>query len=100
MWLKLILHAKQKEMEPPMHMVIELWICQLWFPAPNYEHRVKCLDITPWIYSAHVSSRMYGGLKSFQTATSFQPGRAFSLAYFLAFLKTHATYMIQTYSMS
>ena len=89
MWLKLILqsssHAKWKGTEPPMCVVTEPWICRLRFPASNCERRVKPSDITCWIYSAHVSSGMYGGLESFQTATSFQSGRAFFLAYFLVF---------------
>jgi len=74
-----------KGMELPIGMVNELWICLLRFPTPDCECHVKCSDITCWIYSAHVSSMMYSGLKSFQTAMSFQPGREFSLTYFLAF---------------
>jgi hypothetical protein len=67
---------------PPVCLVTEPWICRLRFPVSDCKRRVKRSDITYWIYSAHVSSGMYSGLKSFQTVTSFQPGKAFSLAYF------------------
>jgi hypothetical protein len=42
-------------------------------------------DVTCWIYCSHISSEMYGGLKSLQTITSFQPCRPLSQAYFFGF---------------
>jgi hypothetical protein len=49
----------------------KLLICQLQFPAPDCERRVKCSDITCWIYSAHIFFEMYGNMKSFQIVMSF-----------------------------
>jgi hypothetical protein len=49
----------------------KLLICQLQFPAPDCERRVKCSDIMCWIYSAHIFFEMYGSMKSFQIAMSF-----------------------------
>ena len=73
--------------ELPVCMVTKLWISRLRFPTPNCERHVKCLKVMYWIYYAHIFFGMYGGLKSFQTATSFQPRKAFSLAFFLFVLR-------------
>ena len=56
------------------------------------------VDVTYKIYSTHIFFGIYGGLKSFQTVTSFKSGRSLSLTYFLDFcfvshIKNH-TYMI------
>jgi len=77
--------CEMKGTESSICVITEQWICRLWFPVPDCERPVKCLNIMCWIYSAHISFGMYGDLKSFQTTTSFQPGRVFSLVYFLVF---------------
>jgi hypothetical protein len=38
------------------------------------------------MYSTHTTFETYGDLKSFQTATSFQPGSSLSFAYYFGFL--------------
>jgi len=44
-------------------------------PTPDCKHRVKCSDVTWWIYFSHIFSRMYDGLKSFHALTcGFQSG--------------------------
>jgi hypothetical protein len=72
-------------MEPPMCVVTESWFCRFRFSTLDCEHRVNRSDITCWIYCTHISSRIYGDLKSLQTTTSFQPGRVLSLVYFFNF---------------
>jgi len=85
------------EKESSVGVLTELWICRFWFSAPDYERRVNSSNITYWIYCAHISSEMYGGLKSLQTSMSFQPCRPSSLTYFFAFFRalyqSHATYI-------
>ena len=80
------------EKESSVWVVTELWIFRFWFSAPDCERRVNNSDITYWI-----SSEMYGGLKSLQTAMSFQPCRPLSLTYFFSFFRasyqSHATYI-------
>jgi hypothetical protein len=72
--------------EWPMWVVTEPWIYRLRFPAPDCDYHVKRSDVTCWMYSTHIVSEMYGSLKSFQTAMSFQSGRSLSFVYFLGFL--------------
>jgi hypothetical protein len=78
--------CETNETEWPMWVVTEPWIYRLRFLVPDYDYHVKRSDVTCWIYSTHIVSEMYGGLKSFQTAMSFQPGRSLSFVYFLGFL--------------
>jgi hypothetical protein len=80
--------VKMNETEPPVYVITERWICQLWFPAPNCDRRVIRANITCWMYSAHLISEMYDDLKSFQIVISFQPGRSLSFAYSLDFFCT------------
>jgi hypothetical protein len=87
--------------ESPVCMVTKSWIYWLWFPALDCDRHVKRSDVTCWMYFTHIVFGLYNCLKSFQIATSFQPCRALSLAYFLDFFcasykKNHATYMVQT----
>ena len=84
-------------MEPPVCIVTESLICRFRLPAPDCERCVNRSDITCSIYCGHKSPGKYSGLKSLQTATSFQPWRPLSLVFFfcLFFLlhtKNHATY--------
>ena len=55
------------------------------FSTLDYDCRTKRSDITCRIYFARIASETYGGLKSFQTAMSFQPRNSLSFTYFLAF---------------
>jgi hypothetical protein len=80
----------------PVCVVTEPWICRFWLSALDCKRRVNRSDVTCSIYYGHISPGIYGGLKSLQTTTSFQPCRPLSLAYFLVFFvshtKNHATY--------
>jgi len=92
-------------MGSPICVVTKPWICRLWFPKLDYDNCMKHSDITCWIYSALIVSKMYGGLKSFQTAMSFQLGRLFSFTYFLDFFcasykKSHNLYITNKLSIS
>jgi hypothetical protein len=79
-------------------VVTKLWICWFQFPVLDCDRLVKCSDTTGWMYYAYIVSKMYGSLKSFQTATSFQVSKALCLVYFLDFFaprtKNHVTFMV------
>jgi len=49
------------------------------------EHHVKLLNVMCWMYSTHIASETYGGLKSFKITTSFQPRSSFYFIYCFAF---------------
>jgi len=90
MWWKLILpsasHAKQMDRAAGVHGNQTMN-----FPAPVPHTRlwVSCETLESHALNifCHIFFGMYGGLKSFQTATSFQPRKAFSLAFFLFVLR-------------
>ena len=63
--------CKTNGMEPSACMVTKLWTCWFRLSVLNYDYRVKCVDITCWMYSAHIVSKTYNKLKSFPTAKSF-----------------------------
>jgi hypothetical protein len=78
-------------------VVMELWQCRFWLSVPDCDLWVKHMDVTCWMYSTHTTFESYDGLKSLQTATSFQFGRSIFFIYFLAFFcalynKSHNLY--------
>ena len=77
---------KMNEIELPVCVVTELWTRRLWFPASDYDRHMKRVDIACGMYFANTVSEVYGGLKSFQTVTSFQPRRSLSFHIFFGFL--------------
>ena len=76
---------RNERMESPLCVVMKLWTHRFWFSTLECNRRMKWSDVTCWIHSTHMTSEMYGCLKSFQTATFFQPKSSLSFVNFLAF---------------
>ena len=68
------------------------------FSAPECESRVNHSDITCWIYCAHISSGMYGGLNPSKLSCHYSLVDRYLLHIFFCFffvlhIKSHATYI-------
>jgi hypothetical protein len=50
--------CKMIKTELPVCMVMEPWTQQYWFSAPDYDRRVKRVNIMCWMYSAYTASEM------------------------------------------
>jgi hypothetical protein len=70
---------------PLMCVVTEPWTNWFRFSTSDCEHHVKLLNVMCWMYSTHIASETYGGLKSFKITTSFQPRSSFYFIYCFAF---------------